>query len=391
MATRSKKGVGSKANWIEEASRVCLAAARGDLEQRLLNLPSSGPEAVLMNSINHLLDMTDAFVRESRAALWHASHGKFYRRVMLRGMRGTFQAASRDINSAIAQMAASRAERQAIEDEKARMAAEFTTTLGEVIASVSDSATQVQSAAGLLSTSAQDSALRAAALAAASEETSTTLGNMAAASEELACSIGEVADKANASANATRDAQRESARTQELVADLAESSRQVEGMLGLVTRIASQTNLLSLNATIEAARAGEAGRGFAVVASEVKDLARQTARATEEIEARVSAILRSTGEASDAMCGIGVTIGQICEFSEGIATAVEQQRFATREISVSVNQAAAGTQEGATSVMALSSLNGELSELAGQLLNSSETLVELVQRLRSLQGAAAGD
>ena len=138
--------------------------------------------------------------------------------------------------------------------------------------------------------------------------------------------------------------------TTEMVGSLAAAGEKIGDVLRLISAIASQTNLLALNATIEAARAGDAGRGFAVVASEVKELASQTAKATDEIAGQVAAIQSSTGDCVTAIGGIGDTIRQISGIATTIAAAVEEQGSATREIARSVQQVAAGTSEVAINV-----------------------------------------
>jgi len=141
-----------------------------------------------------------------------------------------------------------------------------------------------------------------------------------------------------------------------------------------VKSIADQTNLLALNATIEAARAGEAGKGFAVVASEVKSLANQTAKATEDIGAQITAIQAEVGQSVTAIKGIGATIQEISEISTTIAAAVEEQGAATQEIARNVQQAAAGTQEVSTNITGVTQAAGETGQAAGQVLSAAEEL-----------------
>ena len=177
--------------------------------------------------------------------------------------------------------------------------------------------------------------------------------------------------------------------TTEMVGSLAAAGEKIGDVLRLIGAIASQTNLLALNATIEAARAGEAGRGFAVVASEVKELASQTAKATEEIAGQVAAIQSATGIASSAIGGISDTIREISGIATTIASAVEEQGSATREIARSVQQAAAGTSEVSLNVAGASQAadqsraladnvmvaSGELSQHADALFKSVDTFL----------------
>ena len=164
------------------------------------------------------------------------------------------------------------------------------------------------------------------------------------------------------------------AQTTEMVGTLAAAGEKIGDVLRLIGAIASQTNLLALNATIEAARAGDAGRGFAVVASEVKELASQTAKATEEIAGQVAAIQTSTGDCVTAIGSIGDTIREISGIATAIAAAVEQQGSATREIARSVQQVAAGTSEVAVNVAGASHAAGRSRTLADTVLVASSEL-----------------
>jgi len=150
----------------------------------------------------------------------------------------------------------------------------------------------------------------------------------------------------------------------------------------LISDIASQTNLLALNATIEAARAGEAGKGFAVVASEVKSLAAQTARATEDISAQVSAIQTATGNAVDAINAVGGIIGQVSEISSSIASAVEEQGAATKEITRNTQEAARSTQEVFTNIAGVSQGAGMTESAADHVLASADQLGSTSLRLK---------
>ncbi len=153
-------------------------------------------------------------------------------------------------------------------------------------------------------------------------------------------------------------------------------------MVDLITDIADQTNLLALNATIEAARAGDAGKGFAVVASEVKNLASQTAKATEEIGGQIGGIQTATWESVEAIRHIGKTIGEINEIAATIASAVEEQGAATQEIARNTQQAATGTQEVTSNITGVTQAAGEAGAAASQVLSSAGQLTEESEVLR---------
>jgi methyl-accepting chemotaxis protein len=170
-------------------------------------------------------------------------------------------------------------------------------------------------------------------------------------------------------------------KTTEMVGSLAATAEKIGDVLRLIDAIASQTNLLALNATIEAARAGEAGRGFAVVAAEVKELASQTAKATEEIAGQVNAIQSATGECVTAIDGISHTIRDISDIATAIAAAVEEQDSATREIARSVQQAAAGTGEVSKNVAGASAAAEQSRKLADTVLVATGELGQHAARL----------
>ncbi|HYD32419.1 MAG TPA: methyl-accepting chemotaxis protein [Azospirillaceae bacterium] len=158
------------------------------------------------------------------------------------------------------------------------------------------------------------------------------------------------------------------------IQSLADQARNIGEVVELINGIASQTNLLALNATIEAARAGEAGKGFAVVASEVKNLANQTAKATEDISSQIAAMQQATGQAVDAIMEITHTIGEINEISTTIAAAVEEQDAATKEIARNVQQASSGTQEISTNIVGVQQVASGTGKAASQVLEAAREL-----------------
>jgi methyl-accepting chemotaxis protein len=168
------------------------------------------------------------------------------------------------------------------------------------------------------------------------------------------------------------------------VQGLAEAAEKIGAVVELITTIAEQTNLLALNATIEAARAGDAGKGFAVVASEVKNLANQTAKATEEIGQQIGAMQGVAGEAVEAIGGIGKTITEVNEIAATIAAAVEEQSTATQDIARNVQEAARGTQEVTNNITGVSAGAEETGKAANQVLESAG---QLSQQYEALRGA----
>jgi methyl-accepting chemotaxis protein len=169
-----------------------------------------------------------------------------------------------------------------------------------------------------------------------------------------------------------------------MVQGLADASQKIGAVVALITDIANQTNLLALNATIEAARAGEAGKGFAVVAAEVKNLANQTAKATEEIGGQISGVQAATQEAVQAIQTIGKTIGEINGITATIAAAVEEQAAATKEIARNVEQAASGTQEVTSNITGVTHAANDTGTAASQVLASARELAQQSESLKKV-------
>ncbi len=254
------------------------------------------------------------------------------------------------------------------------MADRFEADVKSVVSAVATATKDMQRVAGEITASVNGTSERATAAAAASEEASASVNTVAAATEELASSVAEIGRQVTHSSSVADEAVVKAGQTTEMVGSLTAAGEKIGDVLRLIGAIASQTNLLALNATIEAARAGEAGRGFAVVASEVKELASQTAKATEEIAGQVTAIQSATGNCVTAIGDISDTIREISGIATTIAAAVEEQDSATREIARSVQQAAAGTSEVSLNVTGASQAADQSRILANNVLVASGEL-----------------
>jgi methyl-accepting chemotaxis protein len=232
----------------------------------------------------------------------------------------------------------------------------------EVLNSVRHSAERLSGTATEMNDAAVEGARLTGNLVSVSAGASGNAQTAAAATEELAASIGEINRQVGRSAEVSRRAVEETERTNRTVRELAETASKIGDVVRLIADIAGQTNLLALNATIEAARAGEAGKGFAVVASEVKNLASQTAKATEEIGQQVAAIQGATGQAVEAIRGIGLVVAEIDQTASAIAAAVEEQGAATQEIARNI----AGTAEAASVVSRDTAAARQAADSSGQ-------------------------
>ncbi|MCY1643193.1 methyl-accepting chemotaxis protein [Methylorubrum sp. SL192] len=255
-----------------------------------------------------------------------------------------------------------------------QMADGFEHAIGGIVGMVSAAASELQATAQSMSATAGQTAAQSVSVAAAAEEASTNVTTVAAAAEELGSSVDEIGRQVSGSTALAQAAVAEAQGTAGLVQDLAQAASRIGDVVALISQIAGQTNLLALNATIEAARAGEAGRGFAVVAAEVKELANQTARATEEIGRQIGQIQGSTDQAVQAIDGIGGRIREIANVAASIAAAVEEQGAATQEIVRNVAQAASGTGEVTANIAGVASAAEETGSASAQVLASSSEL-----------------
>ncbi|WP_269168383.1 methyl-accepting chemotaxis protein [Modestobacter sp. VKM Ac-2977] len=263
--------------FVRELSAVCRAAAAGDLEARSRAVDGSAdvPELrELQHGVNQLLDVSDTFVREAGAALTSAASGRFHRRVLPAGLPGTFRRSAGVLNQAAEAMRASAGRVTEAQATRLQLADEFES----VVLAMSE--------------------------------------QVATASTELSASAAGLTGAAGSASTEVR-------RAGETITSLEASSTEIQQVIALIDAVAAQTRLLALNATIEAARAGEAGKGFAVVASEVKDLADQTASATERVTAQVESVRAACDDVAEVMSNVGTTVADMTGLVDGITTAVD--------------------------------------------------------------------
>ena len=293
---------------VRRLAEICRRAGAGDLEARVVGLVPDPDLAALGRAINHMLDIADAYVREASSAMSEASRDRFHRPILLRGLDGAYRSSAATINQAALKMRSSSEQLGLV----ANLAAE---TAGNVV-------------------------------------------TVAAACEELDASTGEIARRSSESVALTADAVREVEEAATAVRGFSGVAREIEEVVTFIGKVAAQTNLLALNASIEASRAGKGGQGFAVVAHEVKELAHRTARATEDIRAKVAGMLGAVDAAVRHMHGIESSIQRIDETSAQIAHAVEEQVKATSEIGSAISTVSDSTRQVSERIRASTSEHG---------------------------------
>lgn len=259
---------------------------------------------------------------------------------------------------------------------------DFEASVSIVVSTVSHSAQEMRRYAESLSHSADEASKRASTVATGASQAASNVATAAAATEELTASIHEITRQVSDSTRTATAAVDEARLANQAVSSLSNAANKIGQVVQMISEIANQTNLLALNATIEAARAGEAGKGFAVVASEVKNLASQTAKATEDITTQISTMQQVVGEAVHAIQGMAHTIEKINSGATAISAAVEEQGAATSEIARSVQEASSGTKDVSDSIGTVMSAANETGQVAGEVLNAASALAGESTRLQ---------
>ncbi|MXN65750.1 DUF3365 domain-containing protein [Stappia sp. GBMRC 2046] len=259
---------------------------------------------------------------------------------------------------------------------------DFEATTKDVVDGVFATSEQLREAASSLATLADEAGALSQTIGQSTRNASDGVITVSSAADELAASMGEINRQINQSTQITESAGEQVSKTIQQVEALVSSANRIGEVVTLISEIAEQTNLLALNATIESARAGEAGKGFAVVANEVKQLAGQTANATQEISAQVAQIQKATGDAASSIHEIGRTIGSIREASGAVATATHQQSAATQEIASSIAHVAEGTREVDQGVAGIGKSTSGIQSSTELVANSAEELFRKSEQLR---------
>src|ERR1035438_4934442 len=350
---------------LADATMLTNAAVDGKLATRADASKHQGDFRRVVEGVNAMLDAVIKPVQEAGAVLKKIAEGDLTARVT-----GDYQGDHAEIKKDINAMT---------DGLQSNMQ-----SIAQNAQSLSSAAEELQATAQQMSANAEETSAQANVVSAGAEQVNKNLQTVATGTEEMGASIREIAKSAHESAKVATGAVKIAEETNQIVNKLGDSSTEIGQVIKVITSIAQQTNLLALNATFEAARAREAGKGFAVVANEVKELAKQTAKATEDISRKIEAIQTDTRAAVDSIASISAVIHQINEISCTIATAVEEQDATTNEMSRNINEAAQGSGEITSNIAGVAEAAQSTTRGACDTQKASQQLVATSAQLRLL-------
>ncbi len=350
---------------VADAGMLAKAAVEGKLSTRADASKHGGDYRKIVEGVNQTLDAVIGPLNDVAKVLDNLAKGDLT--VQLTDhYAGDFKQLSEAVNTVAAQMR-SAIQQISVNTESLVAASEQLTTVSQQ-----------------MSANAEETSAQASVVKSASEQVSKNRQTVATGTEEMGASLKEIAKNATESARVATAAVKAAETTTATITKLGESSTEIGQVIKVITSIAQQTNLLALNATIEAARAGEAGKGFAVVANEVKELAKETAKATEDISRKIEAIQGDTKAAVEAIASISGIINQVNDISNTIATAVEEQNATTNEMARNVSEAAHGGGEITQTVAGVAEAAASTTHGANNTQKAAQQLVEMSRSLRDL-------
>ncbi|MBI3445893.1 MAG: methyl-accepting chemotaxis protein [Magnetospirillum sp.] len=362
--------VGSILGLIERAAIVAGEAAQGDLNVRVIRIGRKDELGRLLNGLNHVLDLTEEFAKDTGAAMKRAGAKEYFRYIPPQGLRGDYRTYAELINKVLGDMEA--------RDQQTKT---FEQSVHAMVSQVSSATKGIGQTAQTMAARSESAGGRSINVGEAAETTTHLAAAVSDSTRQLAGAINEIALQVTQSAHVAQTAVADIGQTVENMTGLAESVSQIGVVVQLINDIAAQTNLLALNATIEAARAGDAGKGFAVVANEVKHLANQTAKATEDISRQVGAVQDAARSAAAGVEGVVETIRSIDHISATIASAVQEQEAVTRDISAHIDEVAVKAAEVSDNVAHLSQSSAQACGGTVRVIWSARSLTKVVEAL----------
>ncbi|HVI51989.1 MAG TPA: HAMP domain-containing methyl-accepting chemotaxis protein [Candidatus Sulfotelmatobacter sp.] len=355
---------------IGRGAQVAMAASHGDLNVRITHIGRTDELGQLMTGLNRVLDLTEEFAKDTGAAMTRAGAKEYFRYIPEQGLRGDFLNYARVVNKVLTDMGTR-------DEETTR----FELAVHEKVEQVSNSTKGITKTATMMAHRSESAGGQTLNVGRVAEATTERAEAVSEATRQLALAVNEIAQQVAQSASVAQQAVTTISQTSDRISGLAGSVQEIGTVVQLITDIAAQTNLLALNATIEAARAGEAGKGFAVVAGEVKNLANQTAKATEEISRQVFTIQSAAGEAVSDINGVVETIRRIDQIAAAIASAVQEQEASTREISAHIEEVAVQAHEVSQSVAQVAASSAQACGGTVRVLWSASSLGKVVEDL----------